>query len=140
MSEIVALDPARSGRRTHVDPDSVPLAEIDVSDLDLWTTDTHWRYFERLRREDPVHYCAESAFGPYWSVTRFDDIVPDVAELPAEILKKAGFATAGLYRNGWVSPNFGFDQGFDVYTRPAPRPLPPTLPRGCPSRSKNRTM
>lgn len=66
-------------------------------------------------------------------VTRFDDVVPDVAELPAEILKKAGFATAGLYRNGWVSPNFGFDQGFDVYTRPAPRPLPPNVKRENPT-------
>jgi cytochrome P450 len=29
----------------------------------------------RLRREDPVHYCAESRFGPYWSVTKFNDII-----------------------------------------------------------------
>ncbi|MFZ8889818.1 MAG: cytochrome P450, partial [Pseudomonadales bacterium] len=31
-------------------------------------------YFARLRDEAPVHYCADSAFGPYWSITRFDDI------------------------------------------------------------------
>ncbi|TNE58868.1 MAG: cytochrome P450, partial [Alphaproteobacteria bacterium] len=35
----------------------------------------HWAYFERLRREDPVHYCKDSAFGPYWSITKFKDIV-----------------------------------------------------------------
>ena len=40
-----------------------------------FVTDTFWPFFERLRREDPVHYCAESEFGPYWSVTKFDDIV-----------------------------------------------------------------
>ncbi|HSQ68623.1 MAG TPA: cytochrome P450, partial [Steroidobacteraceae bacterium] len=35
-----------------------------------------WRpYFERLRREDPVHYLADSPFGPFWSVTKFNDIV-----------------------------------------------------------------
>ncbi|MEZ5560224.1 MAG: cytochrome P450 [Pseudomonadales bacterium] len=57
------------------DPYSIPLDRIDVSDSELFETDTHWGYFERLRNEDPVHYCAESDFGPYWSVTKFDDIV-----------------------------------------------------------------
>jgi cytochrome P450 len=28
-----------------------------------------------LRREAPVHYCAESPYGPYWSVTRYNDIM-----------------------------------------------------------------
>ena len=40
--------------------------------------------------------------------------------MPAEILREAGFQTVGLYRNGWVAPTFGFDQGFEVYQRPAP--------------------
>jgi cytochrome P450 len=53
---------------------SVPLDEIDVSDSTLFEHDAHWPYFERLRREDPVHYTADSAFGAYWSVTRFHDI------------------------------------------------------------------
>ncbi|MDJ0786765.1 MAG: cytochrome P450 [Myxococcota bacterium] len=57
------------------DPYSIPLDQIDVSDGELFETDTHWGFFERLRKEDPVHYCAESEFGPYWSVTKFDDIV-----------------------------------------------------------------
>jgi arylsulfatase A-like enzyme len=60
-------------------------------------------------------------------ITRFDEVIPGEGRLPAEILKEAGFRTVGLYRNGWVAANFGFDQGFDVYTRPAPRPLPPTV-------------
>lgn len=34
---------------------SIPLDEIDFSHPDLWRTDSHWRYFERLRREDRVH-------------------------------------------------------------------------------------
>ena len=57
------------------DPNSIPLDEIDVSDLELWRTDSHWPYFARLRREAPVHYCRNSAFGPYWSITRFNDIM-----------------------------------------------------------------
>ena len=32
-------------------------------------------YFERLRTEAPVHYGAESEFGPYWSVTRHEHIL-----------------------------------------------------------------
>ena len=42
---------------------------------ELFETNTHLGYMARLRKEDPVHYCAQSDFGPYWSVTRFDDIV-----------------------------------------------------------------
>eukprot|EP01030_Chromulinospumella_sphaerica_P026506 gene26506-26711_t len=54
---------------------SIPLDQIDVSDIDLWRTDSHWPYFERLRAEDPVHYCKDSLFGPYWSITRYNDIM-----------------------------------------------------------------
>jgi cytochrome P450 len=53
---------------------SVPLDAIDVSDSTLFERNAHWPYFERLRKEDPVHYTADSAFGAYWSVTRFNDI------------------------------------------------------------------
>ena len=52
-------------------------------------------------------------------VTRYDHIVPEDAVMPAERLRDAGFHTIGLWRNGWVAPTFGFEQGFDVYTRPA---------------------
>ncbi len=53
-------------------------------------------------------------------VQRFYDGIPEAAKLPAEILKEAGFVTASIYRNGWVAPNFGFAQGFDLYFRPQP--------------------
>ena len=46
-----------------------PSSAVDLAD------DTIWPFFERLRREDPVHYCAEGEYGPYWSITTFDDIV-----------------------------------------------------------------
>ena len=54
---------------------AVPLEEIDVSREDRFRDDTFWPFFERLRREDPVHYCPESYHGPYWSVTKFRDIM-----------------------------------------------------------------
>jgi cytochrome P450 len=57
------------------DPLSIPLAEIDVSDPTLFENDTWGPLFERLRREDPVHYQANSPFGPFWSITKFNDIM-----------------------------------------------------------------
>ncbi|MFP6808097.1 MAG: cytochrome P450 [Pseudomonadales bacterium] len=57
------------------DPWSVPLDQINMSDPTLFQTDTLWGYFERLRKEDPVHFCKESMFGPYWSITKFNDIM-----------------------------------------------------------------
>ena len=41
----------------------------------LFRDDTIWPLFERLRKEDPVHYTAESDYGPYWSITKYNDIV-----------------------------------------------------------------
>ena len=67
---------ARSSKgQAGADPDSVPLDRIDPADPELFETNTLWGYFERLRKEDPVHYCADGAEGPYWSVTRYEDVV-----------------------------------------------------------------
>jgi cytochrome P450 len=54
---------------------SLPLADIDVSRPELFRSNTMWPYFERLRREDPVHYCPQSRVGAYWSVTKYKDIM-----------------------------------------------------------------
>ena len=56
------------------DPANVPLDEIDVADPELYENDTWRGYFERLRKEAPIHYTRSKNFGPFWSVTRFDDI------------------------------------------------------------------
>ena len=56
------------------DPWSMPLEDIDLSEASLYARDAIHPYFARLRRDAPVHYCAESACGPYWSVTSFADI------------------------------------------------------------------
>jgi cytochrome P450 len=58
-----------------LDPYSIPLDDIDVSDPQLYENDAHWPYFERLRKEAPIHYCKDSLFGPYWSITRYADIM-----------------------------------------------------------------
>src|SRR6201988_3557765 len=54
---------------------SIPLEAIDVSDPQLYQDDTWYPYFERLRREAPVHWCRESRYGPYWSVCKYKDIM-----------------------------------------------------------------
>jgi cytochrome P450 len=87
------------------DPYSLPLDEIDVSDSELFETDTHGRYFERLRNEAPIHYCAKSEFGPYWSVTRFDDIVH--VEKHPEL-----FSSARSIVVGDPDPDFPLEAGF----------------------------
>lgn len=57
------------------DVNSIPLDKIDVSNPELFLNDTVGPYLARLRKEDPVHYCAESAYGPYWSITKYNDIM-----------------------------------------------------------------
>jgi len=57
------------------DVDQVDLTAIDVSNPFLYGQGQWQSYFKRLRDEAPVHYQANSAFGPYWSITRYDDIV-----------------------------------------------------------------
>jgi arylsulfatase len=52
-------------------------------------------------------------------VQRFMHGVPQEATMPAEVFKEDGYTTAGIWRNGWVANNFGFDQGFDFYYRPS---------------------
>jgi cytochrome P450 len=54
---------------------SIPLEAFDPGDPELFKTDTFWPYFDRLRQEEPVHYCKDSIFGPYWSVTKYNDIM-----------------------------------------------------------------
>jgi len=52
-----------------------PLEQFDMSDPRFYQDDTWYPYFERLRREAPVHFSAKSAYGPYWSVSRYKDIM-----------------------------------------------------------------
>ncbi|MBI5317912.1 cytochrome P450 [Bradyrhizobium sp.] len=61
--------------RVRDDAYAIPLDRLDVSEASRFQNDTIWPYFERLRKEDPVHYCNDSLFGPYWSVTKYRDIM-----------------------------------------------------------------
>ncbi|WP_338696068.1 MULTISPECIES: cytochrome P450 [Bradyrhizobium] len=54
---------------------NIPLSNLDVSEAKRFQDNRIWSCFERLRREDPVHYCQDSPYGPYWSLTKYRDIL-----------------------------------------------------------------
>ena len=68
MDAPVSVDP-------HEDAWSIPLDRIDVSQPRLYQEDIWEAYFERLRREDPVHWCENGMYGSFWSATKYKDIM-----------------------------------------------------------------
>jgi len=57
------------------DPYSIPLDEIDLSVARYFQNQQHFALFERLRKEDPIHFTENEEFGRFWSITRYKDIV-----------------------------------------------------------------
>lgn len=54
---------------------ALPIEEINPAQPAMFEANTFWPTFERLRREDPIHLTKESEFGPYWSITKYKDIM-----------------------------------------------------------------
>lgn len=82
MSEAVKQDMRPGADNAY----NTPLEDLDPSNALLWQNEEYWPIFERLRNEDPLHWCKaawESGYrsddaapiGPYWSVTRYEDIM-----------------------------------------------------------------
>lgn len=67
-------NPAMNQESLLAQADSIALDAMDISNWHLMQHDAIWPYFARLRKEDPVHYTAQSRFGPFWSITKFQDI------------------------------------------------------------------
>ncbi|MGP1283157.1 MAG: cytochrome P450 [Parasphingopyxis sp.] len=70
-----------------------PLDEIDVSRPELYALDRWQPVFEKLRREDPIHWCEDSVYGSFWSLTTYKPIV-HVEALP------------DLYSSDWRNGGF----------------------------------
>ena len=68
MNAPVDLDHARIAAST-------PLDRLDPSNPAHFRDDVWQPYFARLRREAPVHYTAESMFGPFWSISTYKEIM-----------------------------------------------------------------
>jgi cytochrome P450 len=54
---------------------ALPVEALDPAQPALFAADAMWPIFERLRDEAPVHFCDSPEFGPFWSVTRWNDIL-----------------------------------------------------------------
>ncbi|WP_303290202.1 cytochrome P450 [Marinobacter sp. SS5-14b] len=57
------------------DVSTLALEDIDLSNPFLYRQGLWRSYFERVRDECPVHFQKASPFGPFWSVTRYEDIM-----------------------------------------------------------------
>src|SRR3546814_13727277 len=55
--------------------EEVALVDIDLSNPFLYRQGKWQSYFVRVRNEAPVHFQANSPFGPFWSVTHHADII-----------------------------------------------------------------
>lgn len=75
-----------------------PLELLDPDRPDLFQADTIWPTFERLRAEDPVHYTREHSYGPYWSITKYNDIV--AIETNHHVFSSAGDGVTIAERRG----------------------------------------
>src|SRR5215216_1506359 len=71
----VRADKAERLRLAREEAYSTPLKDFHPGAPKLFQDDTLWPWFERLRKEEPVHYYTNATIEPYWSVTKYNDIM-----------------------------------------------------------------
>ncbi|TMJ23338.1 MAG: cytochrome P450 [Alphaproteobacteria bacterium] len=71
----VRADKAELARLAREEAYSTPLKDFHPGAPKLFQDDTLWPFFERLRKEEPVHYCTNAPIEPYWSVVKYNDIM-----------------------------------------------------------------
>ena len=87
---------------------SLPLEKLNPAQPALFQADAMWPIFERLRAESPVHYTEEHEFGPYWSITKYNDIMAidtDHARFSSDFMK-GGITIGGGQANMDPLPMF----------------------------------
>ena len=70
-----AVSPTEAVQLARAQAFAMPLDQIDVSKPRLFQDDSIGHYFERLRRDDPVHHHTNAINGGFWSVTKYKDIM-----------------------------------------------------------------
>jgi cytochrome P450 len=81
-----------------------PLAELNPARASLFRDDAMWPIFERLRAESPVHFTPDSNYGPYWSITRYADIM--AVDSNHQVFSSAkGIALSPKAAQGFRDPN-----------------------------------
>ncbi len=105
MSETAGSQPFKQSKWSMVgkDPYTMPIGEIDLSHPGIWQANEYLPFMQRLRQEEPVHYCQKSAVGPYWSIMKYKDIM-EVDTSPH------------IYSS---EPTIGIVDSFDEFTLPA---------------------
>jgi cytochrome P450 len=71
----MSTDQATLQAQAHAEAFSMPLDKIDPANPQYFVDNTVEHYFARLRRDAPIHFCQSPIFGPYWSVTKYQDIM-----------------------------------------------------------------
>lgn len=71
----IRADRAELLRQAREEAYSTPLRDFHPGAPKLFQNDTLWPWFERLRKEEPVHYCTNAPIEPYWSVVKYNDIM-----------------------------------------------------------------
>lgn len=74
---------------------TAPIDAINPSDPLIYYHHLAELMFSRLRRERPVHHCVQSDFGPFWSITRYKDIV-EIEGNPEVFSSTSGFTIADI--------------------------------------------
>ncbi|WP_027579767.1 cytochrome P450 [Bradyrhizobium sp. Ai1a-2] len=69
------IDKAERLLRAREQAYSTPLKDFHPGAPRLFQDDTWQPWFERLREEEPVHYCTNAPIEPYWSVVKYNDIM-----------------------------------------------------------------
>ena len=54
---------------------NLDLENVNPADPKLFSEERILPFFTKMRAEQPVHYCKDSPYGPFWSVTHYDDIM-----------------------------------------------------------------
>lgn len=63
----------------------------------------------------PSHASMLTGLDPFQHGVNYDRPVPQRLNLLAEMLREAGYKTAAVTGGGYLSPEYGFNQGFDSY-------------------------
>ena len=81
-----------------------PLEDLNPARASLFRDDAMWAIFERLRKEDPIHFTADSNYGPYWSITKYKDIM--AVDSNYQVFSSAkGIALSPKAAQGFRDPN-----------------------------------
>jgi cytochrome P450 len=70
-----SIDLQDAARAAREEAYATPIEALNPAQSSLFQNDAMWPYFERLRREDPIHFTPESDFEAHWAVTKYNDIM-----------------------------------------------------------------